>query len=325
MRILILGGTVFLGRHLVEAGLSRGHQITLFNRGKTNPGLFPQVETIIGDREHDLGRLAGRSWDAVIDTCAYVPRIAGLSASALSDSVDHYTFISSISVYEDIGRESLSEDDAVGKLDDESIETVDGQTYGPLKALCEQSVEKALPGRTLNIRPGLIVGPFDPSDRFTYWPARIAAGRKFIAPESAGYRTQFIDVRDLAEWTIKAIEAGITGTYNATGPASPIELGELFDICKEVSGSEADAVWINEKEIEEAALRPFMDLPLWVSSNARGMMNVDCSLAIATSLQFRPIRETVRDTLEWNEARMPIELKAGLKPEVEDELLERFG
>ena len=199
MKLLILGGTVFLGRHLVEAAQARGHQLTLFNRGQHNPELFAGVEKLRGDRSGDLSALRGRRWDAVIDTCGYIPRIVRASAELLADAVDHYTFVSSLSVYADTSRPGIDESAPVGQLADETVEDITGETYGPLKALCEQAAGRALPGRVLTVRPGLIVGPHDPTDRFTYWPVRVARGGALLAPGRPERRVAFVDVRDLAE------------------------------------------------------------------------------------------------------------------------------
>ncbi len=203
MNILIIGGTKFLGRHLVDSALARGHNVTLFNRGKTNPNLFPQVETILGDREHDLEKLAqaGREWDAVIDVAGYLPRIVRLSATGLREagSVGRYVFISSISAYADFKKIGINESDPVGKIEDETFEEITGESYGPLKALCEKTVLDLYGERGLVIRPGLIVGPNDPTDRFTYWPVRVARGGDVLAPEKPEVPVQVVDVRDLAD------------------------------------------------------------------------------------------------------------------------------
>ena len=217
MRILIIGGTRFLGRHLVEAALDRRHEVTLFNRGKSNPDLFPQLETILGDREHDVNNLQGRIWDAVIDVAGYLPRILRLSAEVLEPNVRRYVFISTISVYENFSKAGIDESYPVGKLADETVEEITGETYGPLKALCEQVVHDIYGERALIVRPGLIVGPHDPTDRFTYWPVRVARGGDVLAPQSPDVATQIIDVRDLAEFIIKLTEENALGVYNATG------------------------------------------------------------------------------------------------------------
>lgn len=325
MRILILGGTIFLGRALVDAARARGHQLTLFNRGKSNPALFPEVETLRGDRTGDLDPLAGRRWDAVIDTCGYVPRVVGLSAQTLANQVGEYAFISTLSVYADSSQPGQDETAMVGKLAVETIETVNGETYGPLKALCEQAAERALPGRTLIIRPGLIVGPYDPSDRFTYWPHRVAQGGEVLAPGSASAPVQIIDGRDLALWTLVLLEAGQTGVYNATGPAQPLTMGAILDACREASRSEAAITWVDEAFLLARGVQPWSDLPLWLPASDpayAGFHRFDRRKAIAAGLGFRPLAETVRDTLAWDASR-PADhpWKAGLTRQREGELL----
>lgn len=320
MRLVILGGTVFLGRHLVESALARGHEVTMFNRGKHNADLFPEVEKLRGDRDGDLSALEGRRWDAVIDTCGYVPRVVRASAELLSGAVDHYTFISSISVYSDWSKPGMDESGPIGMLDDVSLEEVTGETYGPLKALCEQAAEASMPGRVLNIRPGLIVGPYDPSDRFTYWPLRVAHGGELLAPGSPNGLTQIIDVRDLAEWTIRMVEVGKTGVYNATGPDYPLTMGRLMEECRNVSGSDGHITWVDEKFLLDAQIAPWSELPLWVpASEGAGLA---CRKAMDDGLVFRPLADTIQDTLAWAQT-LPAdrELRAGMKPEREAEAL----
>ena len=328
MKILILGGTRFLGRHLVEAALARAHTITLFNRGQSNPGLFPQVETITGERETSLGLLSGRAWDAVIDTCGYVPRIVRLSAQALKDSVESYVFISSISVYADNSKIGINESDLAGRLEDTSIEEITGETYGPLKALCEETVQAALPGRALIIRPGLIVGPHDPTDRFTYWPVRVARGGPLLAPEKPGVPVQIIDVRDLSEFILKLVEVKAAGTYNATGPDYELGLGNLLEACKTVSSSDALFKWAPVNFLAANKVEPWSDLPVWIpdTPDQAGFSRVDVSKAIAAGLTFRPLQATIRDTLAWAQTR-PAEhaWRAGLSPQREQELLRLLG
>src|SRR5579863_2076845 len=234
MKLLILGGTVFLGRSIVEAALSRGHEVTLFNRGLHNPDLFPEVEKIRGNRNEDISLLqeGDRHWDATIDTSGYVPRAVQASAEALVGRVHHYTFISSISVFADFSKDGIDEQSPVGTLEDETVEEVTNESYGPLKALCEQAAERAMPGRVLVVRPGLIVGPNDVTDRFTYFPYRVAQGGEMLAPGEPEQQTQFIDVRDLAEWIVRMVEAGKTGTYNATGPDYALTMEQFLAECK---------------------------------------------------------------------------------------------
>jgi 2'-hydroxyisoflavone reductase len=326
MHILIIGGTVFLGRHIVEAALARGHTITMFNRGKRNPELFPEVEKLRGDRDNpaELAVLNERRFDAVIDTCGYLPRAVRASAEMLAPRTNHYTFISSISVYADYSKVGITEDDPVGTLADPTVEEVTGESYGPLKALCEQAAEAALPGRTLNIRPGLIVGPHDPTDRFTYWPVRVARGGPLLAPERPGYLVQVIDVRDLAVWTLHMIEHGQVGIYNATGPDYALTIGDVIETCVAVSGSDAQARWASAALLAEQGIAPWSELPLWVPEgpDTAGFATVDCSKAIADGLSFRPIAETVRDTLAWAQSRpADYQWRAGLSAEKEQAAL----
>jgi 2'-hydroxyisoflavone reductase len=326
MNILIIGGTRFLGRHLVESALGRGHQLTLFNRGQTNPGIFPGIETVFGDRETDLGKLIGREWNAVIDTCGYFPRLVKLSTNMLKDSVKQYVFISSVSAYADFETIRIDENYALGTIEDETVEEITGETYGPLKALCEKAVRGVFPDGALIIRSGLIVGPHDPTDRFTYWPVRVARGGKVLAPVGPDEPVQFIYVRDLAEFTIKCIEEETTGVFNVVGPGEPCSFGELLETCKQVSGSDAAFVWASEEFIAENEVAPWTELPLWVpESEGRGFSRVSNERAQAAGLMFRSTEEIVRDTLEWAKSRpADYEMRAGLKPEREAELLKKL-
>jgi nucleoside-diphosphate-sugar epimerase len=326
VRLLVLGGTHFLGRHLVEAALAAGDDVTIFHRGRTNPDLFAgQVARIRGDRDGGLGALAGGEWDAVVDTCGYVPRVVAASARALADRCGHYTFVSSESVYGDVGAPGLDESAPVAGVDDPATEVVDGETYGGLKALCEAAAEAALPGRVLNVRPGLIVGPWDPSDRFTYWPRRIAAGGDVLLPGGPERPVQFIDARDLAAWMLAAARRRLTGTYNACGPALPTGMGALFEACVRVSGSGARPVWAGEAELIEAGVEPWSELPLWVGEGAdpanAGFMQISSARAMAAGLAFRPIDDIVRDTLDWDSEHPQFRSEAALAPEREADLL----
>jgi 2'-hydroxyisoflavone reductase len=324
VNLLILGGTVFVGRHLVDAALVRGHTVTLFNRGQHNAELFPSVEKLRGNRDGGLDALRGRRWDAVIDTCGYFPRIVRASAETLRQSADHYTFISSVSVYAEVKQPSIDENALVATLEDESVEQITEGSYGALKALCEQAVERAMPGRALIIRPGLIVGPHDPTDRFTYWPHRIARGGQVLAPGNAASRVQFIDVRDLAEWTLRMVEAKHTGVFNATGPGDALTMEQFLDECRKVSGSDARLTWIEEKFLLDAGVGAWIEMPLWVpeKEDALGFMQINCGRALAAGLTFRPLSDTLRDTLAWDATRSPaVEWRAGIQPERELELL----
>jgi 2'-hydroxyisoflavone reductase len=324
MNILIIGGTRFLGCHLVDSALERGYTITLFNRGKSNPTAFPALETILGDREHDLGLLATRHFDAVIDTCGYFPRLVRMSAQALKDNTASYVFISSLSAYANFSKIGINESDPVGKLADETVEEIGGGAYGPLKALCEQAAEQEFSGRALIIRPGLIVGPHDPTDRFTYWPVRVARGGEVLVPEKPSVPVQIIDVRDLAEFIIRLIEKKSIGTYNATGPDYELTFGAMLETCQQVSGSDANFKWAPVEFLAENKVEAWSDMPVWVpdTSEDAGFSRVNVSKAIAAGLTFRPLAETVRDTLAWAKTR-PADhpWKAGISAEREAELL----
>jgi len=325
--ILILGGTAFLGPELVAAARARGHSVTLFNRGKTRPELFPDVEKLRGDRDGKLDALRGRSWDAVIDTSGYVPRIVRASAALLAPRVERYAFVSSISVYAE-SREPVSEASPLATAPDERSEDVRAH-YGALKALCERAVEAALPGRALAIRPGLIVGPSDPTDRFTYWPARLDRGGDVLAPGDGLDPVQFIDVRDLATWTIAALEAGLVGPFNAVGPAATLTMAELLSACREEAGKEARLHWVAADFLESQKVSAWGDMPAWIpaSSEESGLARTSSARAIARGLAFRPIVETAKDTLAWWRA-LPADRRAkpraGISPGREAEVLEAW-
>ncbi|WP_033542952.1 NAD-dependent epimerase/dehydratase family protein [Planococcus sp. CAU13] len=331
MKILILGGTRFLGRFLAEAALANGHEVTLFNRGKSDPELFPEAEKLIGDRDGNLESLKGRSWDAVIDTSGYLPWIVRESLDLLADAAGHYTFISSVSVYDELEEPGVDEYHSVGRLSADRIEelkTMEAmeaiqQHYGELKYLCEQEVERIFAGRSLNIRPGLIVGPHDVTDRFSYWVNRIAKGGQVLAPGRRDKEVQFIDVRDLADWIIRLVGSGETGTFNATGPETELTMEEVLNTCRETVGNRAELVWIEEKFLLGHEVQGWSDMPLWIpdSMNMKGFHTVDIRKALAAGLTFRPLSDTIRDTLAWEETRDVPEKKAGLNPEKEKEVL----
>ena len=322
MKLLILGGTRFLGRALVEAALAAGHDLTLFNRGQSNPELFPEVEQLRGNRDGNLEALQGRRWDAVIDTCGYVPRLVRASAELLAGAVDHYTFISTLSVYSDPTIVGMDESAPVGRLEDETTEEITGETYGPLKVLCEQAATEAMDGRALIVRSGLIVGPHDPTDRFTYWPYRVARGGEVLAPGQPDDPVQIIDVRDIAEWTLRATEARLAGPYNVTGPDYRLTLGDVLRTCCQVSASDADFTWVSDAFLLEHEVAAYTEMPLWVPAEYPGFDRFDVSKALRNGLAFRPLEQTVRDTLEWQATRPAgHEWRGGLTSEREAELL----
>lgn len=250
MTILVLGGTGFIGPHTVEYALSRGHTVTLFNRGRTNTHLFPELEKLVGDRDGDLAALEGRRWDAVIDNSGYVPRLVRDSAELLADS-GRYLFVSSISAYNDLTPDGITEDYEVGRLEDPTVERVTGQTYGPLKALCEEAVQDVFGDRANIVRPGYIVGPGDTTDRLTYWPVRVSMGGDVAAPGSPEDPIQFIDARDLGGWIVRMLENDIGGVFNGLGPTDPLNMGTMLEVCRDVSGSDAVFHWIDAEFLAE--------------------------------------------------------------------------
>jgi 2'-hydroxyisoflavone reductase len=328
MNILILGGKRFLGIALVEAAIKREHIPTLFNRGLTNPEMFPTVENLIGNREGDLRALEGKEWDAVIDTSGFVPRIVKQSASFLSGKSDQYVFISSLSVYKDFKTPDISEDYALAQLEDPADEDYTGDSYGPLKALCEYEIQQNFDGKVLVLRPGLIVGPNDPTDRFTYWPWRVSLGGKVLAPAPPSSNLQFIDVRDLAEFIIQMIEKKSEGVFNVTGPKKPATMGSLLVSSREASLSDASFVWVEEPFLLNEGVTPWVDLPLWIPAsdpNFAGFYNINNNKALKAGLTFRPLSQTVTDTLTWLKTRSESrKLKVGMDIARETELLIKY-
>lgn len=324
MRLLLLGGTVFLGKHIAQAALERGHEVTLFHRGLHGQELFPAAERVLGDRDGGLEPLRGRRFDAVIDMSGYLPRIVRESAALLSGAVDHYTFISSVSAYADFSRVGIDEEAPLAQLPAEPTEDI-GQWYGALKARCEEEVAAHFPGAALLIRPGLIVGPDDPSDRFTYWVARMAEDGEVLAPGRPEHPVQVIDVRDLAEWTLDLVERKATGAYNAVGPALPLTMGGVLDACQAVGGSPGPVTWVSEEFLAEQSIVPWTEMPLFIPDSdpdAAGLDTVSIAKAVEDGLAFRPLGETIRDTLAWAKKRPTgLRRRAGITREREAQVL----
>jgi 2'-hydroxyisoflavone reductase len=331
LRILILGGTGFTGPYQVRYALSRGHKVTTFNRGKTHPGELPsEVEQLIGDRNGELDALKGRKWDVAIDNPTTLPAWVRGAAEILKGNVERYVFISTISVYADTSK-GVDETAPLAKYDgpDPYKETLEAmkasgyKTYGPLKALSEKEAEKWFPGKTLIIRPGLIVGPRDETDRFTYWPVRIDRGGEVLAPGNRGDPVQFIDARDLAEWTIRMAENRHTGIYNATGPSKPLGIGDMFDEIKCALNSNAEFTWVPANFLAQQKVEAWSDMPVWAGDEL-GLARTKINRAVAKGLSFRPLTETARDTLAWFKSQpqdRQSKLRAGLTPEREAEVL----
>ena len=331
LRILILGGTGFTGPYQVRYALSRGHKVTTFNRGKTHPSELPkEVEQLIGDRNGQLDALRDRQWDVAIDNPTTLPAWVRDAAQILKGNVERYVFISTISVYADTSQ-GVDETAPLAKYEGpdpykETIEAVKAsgyKTYGPLKALSEKEAEKWFPGKTLIIRPGLIVGPRDETDRFTYWPVRIDRGGEVLAPGTPSDPVQFIDARDLAEWTIRMAENRETGIYNATGPAKALEIGAMLDAIKGALDSSAKFTWLPAEFLKQQKVEAWSDMPVWAGDEL-GLARTKIDHALAKGLTFRPLAETARDTLAWYKS-LPQDrqskLRAGLTPEREAEVL----
>ncbi len=303
-KILILGGTGFIGPHIVDAARVRGHTVTLFNRGKTHPTLFPGVEKLIGDRDGKLDALANRTWDAVVDTSGYVPRIVKQSAELLAPSVGHYLFISTVSVYAKTDKIGGDETMAVSRLGDPASENV-GKDYGALKAACETVCETALPGRVSILRPGWIVGPLDPTGRFTHWPARMAAGGEVLAPGDGSSPIQLIDGRDLAAWIVTLIENRSTGVFNALGPSNHpkvnLTIKQMLDDCNRAAGNKATLTWVPADFLDRHEVSAWNEMPGWIPAegDSAGFGRLSNQRAVDAGLQFRPIFDTSKDTLAW--------------------------
>lgn len=330
-----------MGRHIAAAALARNHEVTLFNRGKHSSRAPANVETIHGDRNSDLAKLQGRRWDALVDTCGYLPRAVRASAEILSPSVEVYVFISSLSVYADVSRLGIDESAPVAALTSEQLAKANqidasgqasavtyGAMYGGLKALCEQAAEEVLPGRVLVIRPGLIVGPDDYTDRFTYWVDRVARGGEVLAPGRPDRRLQLIDVRDLSEWIVRMIESKRTGVYNASSPPDSLTMGRVLEGCKTVSMSDASLTWVSDDFLLREKVAAWSEMPLWLpeeTPHLKGFMFINCHKAVSSGLSFRPLNDTIQDTLTWREAScLNEELKAGLDSDKEQGLLRKW-
>ena len=335
LRILILGGTGFTGPFQVRYALNRGHKVTVFNRGKTHPGEVPkEVEQLIGDRNGQMDALKNRQWDVAIDNPTSAPVWVRDAAQILKGNVERYVFISTISVYADTSKPGVEESAPLAKYNGpdamkESRETIIASKfalYGPLKALSEQEAEKWFPKQTLIVRPGLIVGPRDETDRFTYWPVRLDRGGEVLAPGDPGDPVQFIDGRDLAEWVIRMVEQRQIGIYNATGPDKTLGVGAMLEGIKAANKSNANLTWVKTDFLEAQKVEPWSDMPVWVPPRGEegGMGRINIQRALSKGLTFRPLADTARDTLAWfksQPAERQAKLKAGLSREREAEVL----
>lgn len=322
MRLLILGGTGFIGPHQVEYAVRRGHHVSVFNRGRTDADLPAGVEQLIGDRNDDLEALRGRKWDVVIDNPTTLPVWVRDAASLLAGHAEQYIFVSTISVYSDNSQPGMDESGPLLEYTgaDPMAETMESfsrnlpQLYGPLKAVSEREAERWFPGRTTIVRPGLIAGPGDQTDRFTYWPVRMARGGDVLAPGAPTDPVQFIDARDLAEWMVRLAEERTIGTFNATGPVPPLTMGGMLEAMRSLANRPVDLRWASADFLAEHGVQPWSQMPTWVPSTGEtaGFARIDVGRAVAAGLTFRPVAETARDTLQWFRT-LPAERQANLR------------
>jgi len=334
LRVLMLGGTGFIGPHFVQALTAGGHTVTLFNRGKRDPDAKQGVEQLLGDRNGDLKSLEGRDWDVVIDNSGYTPNQVQLSTDLLRKRSQHYVFISSIAVYDNFQGPPIGEDHKLAAIGNMRTDKLEGENYGPLKVLCEAVVEKAYGKHANIIRPTYIAGPGDFSDRFTYWPVRVSQGGEMLAPGTPDDPIQFIDVRDLADFVRLCAEKRIAGRYNLTTPPRWATMGKLLDASKRVTGADtrfkwASAEFLTENKVIEPAMWASGEIPIWAppSGQSVGHGLVASARAEAKGLKFRPLETTIRETLDWQKTR-PAEkqkLRSGLTAEREAALLAKLG
>lgn len=341
MKILIIGGTKFLGRHLIDAAIKRDHKVTLFNRGrKYAEESIADVEQIHGDRHSDLEKLNGRTWDAVIDTSGYLPQTVEISAEFLKDKVGQYVFISSASVYPETPEPNYDETTRTATLSDEQLKQVAaidpkgdlngltlGEHYGALKKLCEETIERIMPNRVLNVRAGMIVGTFDWTDRFTYWVMRVARGGEVLAPGSPENFVQMIDARDLSKWIVGMIEKNENGIYNVTGKPFEMNFGKMLDAIKAATEAQAEFVWAHENFLTENNVQPWSEMPFYLPESfegGRGFLAMNVDKALEKGLQFQKFEETILDVLSWRK-NQDFEMKAGISATRERELLDKFS
>jgi 2'-hydroxyisoflavone reductase len=325
MKILIIGGGKFVGRAAAEAALARGHSVTLFNRGKTTLEVLPGAEWIRGDRDGDLAILDGRTWDAVIDTCAYFQRQVEALLRALKGRLGQYLLISSVSVYADLAEPDRDESGALHPPLVGAEEKVTAESYGPFKVMCEKSALEWGPASTLLVRPGIIVGPYDPTGRFSYWVQRIAAGGGVLAPGDPDVPLQVIDVRDLAAWMVEMAEANTAGCFNTVGPRNPLTWGRMFETAATALGVRVEPTWVDDTFIEERKVGEQTQLPLYIPRDSPGfrhMFQVSGKAAFEKGLKLRALGETIADTLGWLRGPHCADAKkVGLSREIEAQLL----
>lgn len=327
LKVLIFGGTGFIGPHFVRELSAGGHQLTLLNRGKRNPGLFPAIETLLGDRNGPLDVLQGREWDVVVDNSGYFPAQVKRSTQLLRGRVRHYIYVSSISAYADLTPPGIDEDYQLAELKDPNVTEITDDTYGGLKAACERIVEQTFGEHQAVIRPTYIVGPGDSSDRFTYWPVRVARGGEMLAPGSALDPVQFIDVRDLADFMRVCVEGSVAGRYNLCNPPGSVTIGDVLETSKRIAQSNASFVWASQSFLEQNKALASGEIPIWTppSGTLAGAALISSARAVAKGLRFRDLDTTIKDTLAWHEQRpadQKTKLRAGFTAAREAQLLQ---
>ena len=326
-----MGGTAFTGPHQIKYAIDRGHKVSIFTRGKTKPTLnkdyFNKVEHLIGDRDNDLSAIKGKKWDAVIDNSATYPRWVKQSTDILKDNVSTYLFTSSLSVHADFSVKGITENHPLATIDDPTIE--DMSAYGPLKALSEKVALKAFKDRAIIVRPHLIVGPGDRTDRWTYWPVRINRGGEVLAPGDPSQPAQYIDARDLSEFDIHLIENNLYGTYTAVGPLGSLTMSEMLHGIKAVVSNKVSFEWVDQKFILDNNIKPWTEMTAWMPSGGEfdGFCSFENSNAVKAGIKYRPLAVTARDTLEWWQTlpdERTREPKAGLSITKEIKVLKKW-
>ena len=335
MKILILGGTIFIGRHIAETALARGHTVTIFNRGKQQ-SLNLDIEYLVGDRHTDINALQNRNWDVVIDTSGYVPSAVETTAKTFASNIDNYIYISSLSVYGAV-TSSVDENTPVKELEKEKLaiaETLSGaesptaftygQYYGPLKVNCEKIVQHYFPNRHLIARPGVVVGSYDYTNRLTYWIERLKNLQQFLAPNTPETPLRILDVNDLADWLIKSAEQQRSGIYNLPGQDN-VNFGKLFAVINQHLNKHALPIWVGESYLLEAKVKPWLEIPLWLSSDLQGMLRIGDLKAINSGFKYRPLIETIANTTAWLENNNPeYKILTGMAFDLEEKILEEY-
>jgi 2'-hydroxyisoflavone reductase len=319
MKVLVIGGTQFVGRHFAEAAMRAGHQVTLFHRGSKGLGSVEGAEDVLGDRTENLDRLEGRQWDVVMDSSAYTPAVAGQSARALADCCGRYMFVSSISVYAGDGTGPIDENSELVPIGDPNAKEITGETYGYLKVLCEREIVATFGPRSIIVRPGIVAGSFDPTNRFTYWVTRFVSGGEVLVPDIPKSKLQLVDSRDLGEFMVRAAEQELTGNYNVAGPSSTF--GQMIENCGALNPA-ANPIWVDVADLDKSGVRFGADLPLASLEGEDRLFSASSAAAIAKGLTYRTLTDTAHDVIEWKQATVGDEPpRAGMSRERELEVL----